>query len=118
MKIQYLGKSFLIGLNIVMDKNCFNLDVFMQINRSLLKYLLCSRNRFSEKSYEQYDKQFLVVGDSFMPKAHLRQSKFASSTCGPFTKNKEWIHKLKKKTSDSRYLNNRYLNNLDKACFQ
>ena len=34
--------------------------------------------------------------------------------CGPFTKNKERIQKLKK-TGDSRYI---YRNELDKACFQ
>ena len=31
-----------------------------------------------------------------MPEMHLRQPQFTYSTCGPFTKNKERIHKLKK----------------------
>ena len=28
-----------------------------------------------------------------MPEMYLRQSEFAYSTCGPFTKDKEWIKK-------------------------
>ena len=30
-----------------------------------------------------------------MPEVHLRQSRFACSACGPFTKNKERIQKSK-----------------------
>ena len=32
---------------------------------------------------------FLLVGDKFMPKMHLRQPGFTYSACGPFTKKKE-----------------------------
>ena len=58
--------------------------------------------------------KFLLAGDKFMPEMHLRQLGFTYSTCGPFTKSKERIQQLKKK-SDSRYI---YQNELDKACFQ
>ena len=58
--------------------------------------------------------KFLLAGDKFMPEMHLRQPQFAYSACGPFTKNKERIHKCKE-TGDSRYI---YKNELDQACFQ
>ena len=58
--------------------------------------------------------KFLLAGDKFMPKMHLRQPQFTYSACGPFTKNKERIEKFKE-TGDSRYI---YRNELDKACFQ
>ena len=45
---------------------------------------------------------------------HLSQPRFTYSACGPFTKNKERIKKIKK-TWDSSYI---YQNELDKACFQ
>ena len=45
---------------------------------------------------------------------HLRQPEFTYSACGPFTKNKERIHKFKE-TGDTSYI---YKNELDKACFQ
>ena len=38
---------------------------------------------------------FWLVGETFMPKMHLRQPAFSYSTCRPFTKNKERIHKFK-----------------------
>ena len=44
-----------------------------------------------------------------MPEMHLRQPDFTYSVCGPFTKNKERIQKLKK-TGDSRCI---YKNELD-----
>ena len=34
--------------------------------------------------------KFLLVGDKFKPKMHLKQSGFTYSACGPFTKNKEF----------------------------
>ena len=40
--------------------------------------------------------KFLLAGDGFMPDMHLRQPGFTYSACGPFTKNKERIKKLKK----------------------
>ena len=58
--------------------------------------------------------KFLLAGDKFMPEMHLRQPGFTYSACGPFTKNKERIQKLKK-TGDTSYI---CKNELDKACFQ
>ena len=57
---------------------------------------------------------FLLVGDKFVPEMHLRQPQFVYSVCGPFTRHKERIKKLKK-TGDTCYI---YRNELDKACFQ
>ena len=31
--------------------------------------------------------KFLLAGDKFMPKMHLKQPEFTNSACGPFTKN-------------------------------
>ena len=39
---------------------------------------------------------FLLAGDTFMPEMNLRQPEFTYSACGPFTKNKEKIQKIKK----------------------
>ena len=58
--------------------------------------------------------KFLLAGDKFMPEMHLRQPQFTYSACGPFTKNKERIRKVKE-TGDTKYI---YRNELDKACFQ
>ena len=58
--------------------------------------------------------KFLLAGDKFMPKMHLRQSQFVYSACGPFTRHKKRIKKFKQ-TGDTRYI---YRNELDKACFQ
>ena len=44
----------------------------------------------------------------------LKQPGFTYSACGPFTKNKERIEKLKE-TGDTSYI---YRNKLDKSCFQ
>ena len=59
-------------------------------------------------------KNFLLVGDKFMPEMHLRQPGFTYSPCGPFTKNKERIEKFLK-TGHTDFI---YKNELDKACFQ
>ena len=40
--------------------------------------------------------KFLLARVTFMPQMHLRQPGFTYSACGPFTKNKERILKLKK----------------------
>ena len=40
--------------------------------------------------------KFLLAGDKFVPEMHLKQPGFTYSACGPFTKNKERIQKLKK----------------------
>ena len=58
--------------------------------------------------------KFLLAGDKFMPKMHLRQPQFVYSACGPFTRHKERIKEFKR-TGDTRYI---YRNELDKACFQ
>ena len=58
--------------------------------------------------------KFLLTGDKFMPEMHLRQPGFTDNACGPFTKNKERIQRLKE-TGDTSYI---YKNELDKACFQ
>ena len=39
--------------------------------------------------------KFLLAGDKFMPKMHLRQPQFVCSGCGPFTGHKERIKKFK-----------------------
>ena len=57
--------------------------------------------------------KFLLAGDKFMAKMHLKQSGFTYSVCRPFTKNKERIQKFKK-TEDTKYI---YRIELDKACF-
>ena len=57
---------------------------------------------------------FLFAGDEFMPEMHLKQPRFTYSACGPFTKNKGRIQKLKK-LGETNYI---YKNELDKACFQ
>ena len=49
-----------------------------------------------------------------MPELHLRQSQFVYIACGPFTRHKERIKKVKR-TGDTRYI---YRNELDKSCFQ
>ena len=49
-----------------------------------------------------------------MPEMHLTQPQFVYSACGPFTRNKERIKKMKQ-TGDTRYI---YRNEFDKACFQ
>ena len=40
--------------------------------------------------------KFLLAGEKVMPEMHLRLPGFTNSACGPFTKNKEMIKKLKK----------------------
>ena len=58
--------------------------------------------------------RFLLVGDKFMPKMHLKLPGFTYSACGPFTKNKERIEKFMQ-TGNTDFI---YKNELDKACFQ
>ena len=57
---------------------------------------------------------FLLAGAAFMTELHLQQPGFPYSACGPFTKNKERIKKIKE-AGESRYV---YQNELEKACFQ
>ena len=47
--------------------------------------------------------RFLLAGDKFMPKIHLKQPEFTYSACRPFTKNKERIQKFKE-TEDTKYI--------------
>ena len=58
--------------------------------------------------------KFLLSGDTFMPEIYLKRPGFTYKACGPFTKDKERIHKFKE-TRDTSYI---YKNELDKACFQ
>ena len=58
--------------------------------------------------------KFVLVGDKFMHKMHLKQPSFTYSACGPFTKNKERIEKFMQ-TGNTNFI---YKNELDKACFQ
>ena len=39
--------------------------------------------------------KFLLGKDKFMPEIHLKQPGFTHSACGPFTKNKDKIKKIK-----------------------
>ena len=48
--------------------------------------------------------KLLLVGDNFMLEMHLKQPVFTYSACGPFTKNKERIEKLKKNRRYKLYL--------------
>ena len=57
--------------------------------------------------------KFLLAGDKFMVKIHLKQPGFTYSACEPFTKNKERIKKVKE-TEDRNYV---YKNELDKVTF-
>ena len=57
--------------------------------------------------------KFLLTGDKFMQKLHLRQSGFTYSACGPFTKHRERIQKFRE-TGRLRHL---YRNELEKVCF-
>ena len=58
--------------------------------------------------------ELLLAWDKFKAEMHLKQPELTCSTCGPFTKNKERIKKIKE-TEKPRYI---YQNELDKACFQ
>ena len=58
--------------------------------------------------------KFLLAGDKFMSKIHLKQHGFTYSACGPFTRNNQRIQKFMQ-TGDTKYI---YKNELDKACFQ
>ena len=56
----------------------------------------------------------LLVGDKLMPEMHLKQTSFAYSACGPFTKHKGRIEKFMR-TGNTNYI---CKNDLDKVCFQ
>ena len=46
----------------------------------------------------------LLTGDKFMPEMHLKQPGFTYSVCGPFTKNKDRIQKLKKTKQETQVI--------------
>ena len=47
--------------------------------------------------------KFLLAGDNFMLKIHLREPGFIHSACGPFTTNKQRIQNFQE-TGDSQYV--------------
>ena len=57
--------------------------------------------------------KFLLSGENFLPKLHLRQPGFTYRACGTFTKHREKIEKFKE-TGDLKHI---YKNELDKSCF-
>ena len=57
--------------------------------------------------------KLLLTDDKFMPELHLKWSGFTQSACGPFTKHRERIQKIRE-TCNLKHL---YRNELDKACF-
>ena len=71
---------------------------------------------FNQSAYKVNEivNKFLLTGDKFIPKMHLKQSGFTYSACGPFTKNKQSIQKFMQ-TGDTNFI---YRNELDKACLQ
>ena len=48
--------------------------------------------------------KFLLAGDNILPEMHLRQPGFTYNACGPFSKNKGRIQKLKKNRRYKPYL--------------
>ena len=64
---------------------------------------------------------FLLAGEIFIPKIHLRQPValgkpgFTSTACGTLTKNKERIRKFVEEMKDSRCI---YQSKLGKVCFR
>ena len=57
---------------------------------------------------------FLLAGHKLRPEMHLRQPRFIYSACGPLTKNRGRIQKIK----EIGYSRNIYQNKLNKAFFQ
>ena len=57
--------------------------------------------------------KFLLAGDKFMSKLHLKQPGFTYSACGTFTKHRHRIQKFRETTN----LKHLHRNELDKACF-
>ena len=58
-------------------------------------------------------RKFLLTGNKFMPKLHIREPGFTYSACRPFTKHHERIQKFRERGN----LKHLYRNELDKACF-
>ena len=88
-------------------------------NSNIKRYFVLNAIKLDYKMNAIINK-FLLAGDKFMPKMHLKQPAalgkpgFTYSAGGLFTKNKERTQKFKK-SSDSRYI---YQNQHNKACFQ
>ena len=57
--------------------------------------------------------KFLLIGDKFMPKLHLKQSGCTYSAYWPFAEHTERIEKFR----ETDHLKHLYRNELDKACF-
>ena len=51
--------------------------------------------------------KFLLAGDIFMPKMHLKQPGNTYSACGPFTKNKDRMKKNQRNRRFKIYLSKR-----------
>ena len=69
----------------------------------ILGDILLVNTLFSNYKMNEIVNTFLLAGDKLMPEMHLRQPGFTNSACGPFTKNKERIKKIKE-TGDLRYI--------------
>ena len=67
----------LIGLNIVIGKNCFNPDVIIKTFKLSLKMLILSKNYdelhiiLNNKKHEWNSKCFFKAGEKNMPEVHL-----------------------------------------------
>ena len=59
-------------------------------------------------------RNFLLVGDKFIPGMHLKHSRSTYSACGSFTKNKGRIEKFME-TGNADFI---YKNEFNKTCFQ
>ena len=57
--------------------------------------------------------KFFLTGDKFMPELHLKQPGFTYSPCGPFTKHRERIQKLR----ETGNLRNLYRNEFKQSLF-
>ena len=57
--------------------------------------------------------KFLLTEDKFLQELHLKQPGFVYTACGPFTKHREKIQKLRE-TGNLKHL---HRNELNKACF-
>ena len=57
-----------------------------------------------EQKMTEIGNKFLLEGDKFTSKMHLRKPGFTYSACGAFIKHKKRIQKTKE-TGDSRYIN-------------
>ena len=64
------------------------------IRTPLSKVPLIGTLLFKKYKMNEIVNTFLLSGDKFMPKMHLKQPGFTYSACGSFTKNKETIKKI------------------------